>query len=108
MVLKKVVGDKIIMYGETEGEDACHNCVDLNKDITGRIEKGPEVPIDYKHYSINNDEIGRKIVEEKKLEEIPYVEHCKIAEDKTEKCETVIGYNPKKFADIGKAREEEF
>lgn len=107
MVLKKVVGEKIIMYGETEGKDACHNCIGLDKDISEKI-KTPEIPVEYKHHSVYSDEIGRKIAEEKKLEEIPFVEHCVVAEDKTESCKTVTGYNPKDWEKTGKAREEEF
>lgn len=107
MVKKTVIKDEIEMYGETQGKDACHNCITLDKQVNEIIPKA-EVPIDYKHYSVYTDEIGKRVAEEVKLKEIPYVKHCKIAEDNTKKCDTVIGYDAKDWKDIGKKREEEF
>lgn len=107
MVLKKVKEDKIVMIGETQGKDACGNCIDLNADITSKIPKA-EIPINYEHHSVYTDPKGQEIAQKHKVEEIPYTEHCVIAEDDTKSCKTVVGYKPEEWAEIGKKREVEF
>lgn len=107
MTLKKVIKDKVTMYGQIEGQDSCHNCISLNKDVTTKLDKS-EIPIDYKHHSVYDDEIGIKVSEEKNIKEIPYVNHCKVAEDNTEKCDVVIGYDKKYWDKVGTSREEDF
>ena len=96
------------MYGQIEGKDKCGNCVDLDKTINNEVKPRAEIPVEYKHYSVYNDEIGQKVAAEKKIEEIPYIEKCKTAEDGAEKCDYITGFNRKDWENVGKKREEEF
>lgn len=101
---KTIIKDEITMYGITEGEDSCHNCVSLDKIVKSKIESSPEVPIEYKHYNVLTDEIGKQVAKEKKIKDIPYVQHCKITEDNDKKCDTIVGYDENDWKNIGKKR----
>lgn len=103
---KTVKKDEVVMYGAVEGAQACGNCISLDKELKGLT--NTEIPIEYNHYSVYTDEIGKKVASEKNIEEIPYVEHCKVADDDTKKCDVVVGYNKKDWENVGKKREEEF
>lgn len=108
MVKKVVIRDEVTMYGQIEGQDACGNCIDLDKTIKNEVKPRAEIPVEYKHYSVYDDQIGQKVAAERKIEEIPFVEHCKIAEDETKRCDTIVGFNKKDWANVGKHREEDF
>jgi hypothetical protein len=96
------------MYGEISGENACGNCVALNDTISSEIIPKAEIPVEYKHYSVYDDTIGKQVAESRNITDIPYVEHCKVAEDQTKKCDTVIGFKKEDWNSVGKKREEEF
>lgn len=107
-IKKKVVRDEVTMYGQIEGQDKCGNCVDLDKTMKNDVTPKAEIPVDYKHYSVYDHEIGKKVAAEKKIEEIPYIERCAVAEDQTKKCEVITGFNKDDWTKVGKQREEEF
>jgi hypothetical protein len=107
MAKKTVIKDEVIMYGATEGKDTCHNCISLDKTVNSVIPKA-EIPIDYKHHEVYLDKSAEQVLKDANVSEIPYVQHCKIAEDETKKCDTIIGYNEKDWRNLGKKREEEF
>ncbi len=107
-VMKKVKRDEVTMFGQIAGEDSCHNCVDLNKQMTEKVIPKATIPVDYKHYSVYNDEEGKKVAAAENIKDIPYVKHCKIAEDDTKQCDTVVGYDPDNWKNVGKPREEKF
>lgn len=108
-VLKKVVRDEITMYGQIAGENSCHNCVDLNNQLTTENIPKAEIPVDYKHVDVyDNKGNPTPVTDEKKISDIPHVEVCKIAEDNQKQCKTIKGYDPNDWKNIGKSREEKF
>jgi hypothetical protein len=105
---KKVVRDEVTMFGSIEGENSCHNCIDLNNQLNKEVIPKAEIPVEYKHHSVYDDEVGKEVAKVEKIKDIPYVKHCKIAEDEQKDCETIVGYDPNNWMNIGKARTEKF
>lgn len=104
---KTIIKEEIEMYGQTQGADACHNCVSVDKTVNSVIPKA-ETQIDYKHYEVYDNKDAEAVLKQANIKEIPYVKYCKIAEDNTKKCDTIIGYNDKDWKDLGKKRQEDF
>lgn len=101
---KTVIKEEVEMYGDIPN---CGNCASLDKKVNSVIPKS-EIPIEYKHYDVNNDKIGIEVAKKEKLDSIPYVKYCKITEDEKKHCDTITGFDEKDWNNLGKKREEDF
>jgi glutaredoxin len=80
------------------GFDDCGHCVDAETYFKTELIPTSDVPVDYKKIIADSDE-GKKIVEEKGLEFVPYVKECLIPKDpnKQPDCQEMKSFKKSKF-----------
>jgi glutaredoxin len=80
------------------GYDQCGHCVDAETYFKTELIPTSDVPVDYKKIIADSDE-GKKIVEEKGLEFVPYVKECLIPKDPNQQpdCQEMKSFKKSKF-----------
>lgn len=77
------------------GLDSCGHCVETESFINNEVKPNADVPVVYQKISADSDE-GQRIVKEKKLTFVPYIEQCLIPVDPNEKPDCKELKDPKK------------
>lgn len=94
---KKVIERRITMYGhlvDSEEDNACGNCQKVDDTVNTKVIPGSNIPVKYEHHDVYTDEEGKRVVEEKNLDRIPYTEDCSIYNDGSKDCRELEGWNP--------------
>ena len=80
------------------GYDSCGHCQDAESYIKSEVTPNSNIPVEYKKIDGESAE-GRKIIEEKDLEFVPFVKHCLIPENPEEqpKCEEIKDFDKSKL-----------